>query len=102
WTRCGPCTTGTPAGCRCGLPGGATTPTWWRTRCRTRSSPCGASRGGSAVTATWLWGIAIRRLLSRLRTRTDIVAVFETTEISPAAEDQVLLSVEYGDIGQAL
>jgi RNA polymerase sigma-70 factor (ECF subfamily) len=58
-------------------------------------------RGDGEVPA-WLWGIAIRRLLSRLRTRTDIVAVFETTEISPAAEDQVLLSVEYGDIGQAL
>jgi RNA polymerase sigma factor (sigma-70 family) len=57
---------------------------------------------GDGDVAAWLWGIAIRRLLSRLRTRTDIVAVFETTEISPAAEDQVLLSVEYGDIGQAL
>ena len=57
---------------------------------------------GDGDVAAWLWGIAIRRLLSRLRTRTDIVAVFETTEVSPAAEDQVLLSVEYGDIGQAL
>ena len=57
---------------------------------------------GDGDVAAWLWGIAIRRLLSRLRTRTDIVAVFETTELAPAAEDQVLLSVEYGDIGQAL
>ena len=57
---------------------------------------------GDGDVAAWLWGIAIRRLLSRLRTRTDIVAVFETAEIAPAAEDQVLLSVEYGDIGQAL
>ena len=57
---------------------------------------------GDGDVAAWLWGIAIRRLLSRLRTRTDIVTVFETTELAPAAEDQVLLSVEYGDIGQAL
>jgi DNA-directed RNA polymerase specialized sigma24 family protein len=28
--------------------------------------------------------------------------VFENTGTAPAAEDQVLLSVEYGDIGQAL
>ena len=39
--------------------------------------------------------------LSRLRTRRSVAAVFET-EAAPAAEDQVLLSVEYGDIGQAL
>ena len=57
---------------------------------------------GDGDVAAWLWGIAIRRLLSRLRTRTDIVAVFETAQTTPAAEDQVLLSVEYGDIGQAL
>jgi RNA polymerase sigma factor (sigma-70 family) len=47
-------------------------------------------------------GIAIRRLVSRLRQRTDIAAVFEKARAAPAAEDQVLLSVEYGDIGQAL
>src|SRR6476469_6359294 len=57
---------------------------------------------GDGDVAAWLWGIAIRRLLSRLRTRTDIAAVFEHAEVAPAAEDQVLLSVEYGDIGQAL
>jgi len=65
---------------------------------------------GDGDVAAWLWGIAIRRLLSRLRTRTDIAAVFETAklpvqltgQLAPAAEDQVLLSVEYGDIGQAL
>ena len=69
---------------------------------------------GDGDVAAWLWGIAIRRLLSRLRTRTDIAAVLETSQLAgqlavpltgqlvPAAEDQVLLSVEYGDIGQAL
>jgi RNA polymerase sigma-70 factor (ECF subfamily) len=57
---------------------------------------------GDGEIAAWLWGIAIRRLVSRLRTRSSVAAVFENTEAAPAAEDQVLLSVEYGDIGQAL
>jgi RNA polymerase sigma-70 factor, ECF subfamily len=56
---------------------------------------------GDGDIAAWLWGIAIRRLVSRLRTR-GVAAVFEHAEVAPAAEDQVLLSVEYGDIGQAL
>ncbi len=57
---------------------------------------------GDGDIAAWLWGIAIRRLVSRLRSRTDVAAVFESTATTPAAEDQVLLSVEYGDIGAAL
>jgi len=57
---------------------------------------------GDGDIAAWLWGIAIRRLVSRLRTRSSVAAVFEHTGAAPAAEDQVLLSVEYGDIGQAL
>ncbi len=56
---------------------------------------------GDGDVAAWLWGIAIRRLVSRMRTRGS-VAVFEHAGTTPAAEDQVLLSVEYGDIGQAL
>jgi RNA polymerase sigma factor (sigma-70 family) len=59
---------------------------------------------GDGDIAAWLWGIAIRRLVSRLRQRTgsSAAAVFEGAGAAPAAEDQVLLSVEYGDIGQAL
>jgi RNA polymerase sigma-70 factor, ECF subfamily len=57
---------------------------------------------GEGDIAAWLWGIAIRRLVSRLRTRSSVAAVFENPGAAPAAEDQVLLSVEYGDIGQAL
>ncbi len=57
---------------------------------------------GDGDIAAWLWGIAIRRLVSRLRKRTDVAAVVESTATTPAAEDQVLLSVEYGDIGEAL
>ena len=61
----------------------------------------GSFRGEGDV-AAWLWGIAIRRLVSRLRRRPDVVAVARAAETAPAAEDQVLLSVEYGDLGQAL
>jgi RNA polymerase sigma-70 factor, ECF subfamily len=57
---------------------------------------------GDGDIAAWLWGIAIRRLVSHLRTRSNVAAVFEHAGAEPAAEDQVLLSVEYGDIGQAL
>jgi RNA polymerase sigma factor (sigma-70 family) len=57
---------------------------------------------GDGDIGAWLWGIAIRRLVSRLRTRSSVAAVFGNTEAAPAAEDQVLLSVEHGDIGQAL
>lgn len=57
---------------------------------------------GDGDIAAWLWGIAIRRLVSRLRRRTDVTAVCASSETVPAAEDEVLLSVEYGDIGAAL
>ena len=59
---------------------------------------------GDGDVAAWLWGIAIRRLVSRLRSRRDVIVSFETVDATPvpAAEEQVLLSVEYGDIGQAL
>src|SRR5215207_851992 len=50
---------------------------------------------GDGDIAAWLWGIAIRR-------RTDVIAVFASSETVPAAEDEVLVSVEYGDIGAAL
>src|SRR4029453_19264819 len=50
---------------------------------------------GDGDIAAWLWGIAIRRLVSRLRTHSGVATVFEHTETAPAAEDQVLLSVEY-------
>jgi RNA polymerase sigma factor (sigma-70 family) len=59
---------------------------------------------GDGDVAAWLWGIAIRRLVSRLRSRGDVIVSFETVDATPvpAAEEQVFLSVEYGDIGQAL
>jgi len=59
---------------------------------------------GRGDVAAWLWGIAIRRLVSRLRSRRDVIVGFESAEVAlvTAAEEQVLLSVEYGDVGQAL
>jgi RNA polymerase sigma factor (sigma-70 family) len=56
----------------------------------------------------WLWGIAFRRMVSRLRSRKDVVLVPEW-DVSPlqphvllSAEDEVLLGVEFGDLGAAL
>jgi RNA polymerase sigma-70 factor (ECF subfamily) len=56
--------------------------------------------------AAWLWGIAVRRLVSRLRRRRDVAFLADLPPYegpsSPAAEEQVLLSVEYGDLGAAM
>jgi RNA polymerase sigma factor (sigma-70 family) len=60
--------------------------------------------------AAWLWGIAVRRLVSRLRGRKDVLVLAEVPEPAfgsnrswhPTAEEQVLLGVEYGDLGDAL
>lgn len=58
---------------------------------------------GDGEVAAWLWGIAIRRLVSRLRTRKDVLFLVDTTEpTTPAAEELVLRGVEYGDLGSAL
>ena len=58
---------------------------------------------GDGDIAAWLWGIAIRRLVSRLRGRRDAVVPDAVPDSSgPSAEEQVLLSVEYGDLGAAL
>ncbi len=58
---------------------------------------------GQGDVAAWLWGIAIRRLISRLRGRHDpVVDVDAVDAATPSAEEQVLVSVEYGDLGQAL
>ncbi|WP_206064957.1 RNA polymerase sigma factor [Nocardioides sp. JQ2195] len=56
--------------------------------------------------AGWLWGIAFRRMVSRLRQRKQLVLLPEwdtgNDQAVPAAEDEVLLDVEYGDLGAAL
>jgi RNA polymerase sigma factor (sigma-70 family) len=56
----------------------------------------------------WLWGIAFRRMVSRLRSRKDTVLFPEwgvaamPQQALPSAEDEVLLGVEYGDLAAAL
>ena len=54
--------------------------------------------------AAWMWGIAIRRLISRLRGKPapDAVPLLEHDDVEVAAEDVVLTSIEYGDLGGAL
>lgn len=64
----------------------------------------GRFRGDGEV-AAWLWGIAVRRLVSRLRRRPDaVLSPLEEWDgaVEPSAEEQVLLGVEYGDVGAAL
>jgi RNA polymerase sigma factor (sigma-70 family) len=66
----------------------------------------GSYRGDGDV-GGWIWGIAIRRLISRLRSRRAPEAVGDdvVSSMSPAvqsAEDQLLVAVEYGDLAAAL
>lgn len=60
---------------------------------------------GEGEVAAWLWGIAFRRLVSRLRSRPDalLVPLDDWAERPmPSAEERVLLGIEYGDLGAAL
>jgi RNA polymerase sigma-70 factor (ECF subfamily) len=50
----------------------------------------------------WIWGIGIRRLISRLRQRPLVIAAAHADDTTVSAEDEVLLGVEHGDLGQAL
>ena len=72
-----------------------------------------AYRGGGEV-AAWIWGIGIRRLIDRLRTRRrvsawrsfdpdDLEHTFRgRVELDRSAEEQVLLGIEHGDLAAAL
>jgi RNA polymerase sigma-70 factor (ECF subfamily) len=58
---------------------------------------------GQGEVAAWIWGIGIRRLIDRLRRRpTPLPVSSQTLEVMTSAEEQVLLGVEYGDLGAAL
>ena len=63
---------------------------------------------GEGEVAGWLWGIGFRRLVSRLRSRKDVLLLPDwdvpgpLVGVSPAAEDEVLLGVEYGDLAGAM
>jgi RNA polymerase sigma factor (sigma-70 family) len=63
---------------------------------------------GRGDVAAWIWGIAIRRLVSRLRGRKDVLLLDPAAPspghgpATPSVEEQVLLDVHYGDLGAAL
>jgi RNA polymerase sigma-70 factor (ECF subfamily) len=57
---------------------------------------------GRGEVAAWLWGIAIRRLIDGLRRRRAPFLDHSRPEVALSAEEQVLLNVEYGDLGGAL
>jgi RNA polymerase sigma-70 factor (ECF subfamily) len=61
---------------------------------------------GDGEVPGWLWGIAMRRLVSRLRRHGSGVplgpALLEGDGADMAAEDQLLLTLEYADLGLAL
>jgi RNA polymerase sigma-70 factor (ECF subfamily) len=56
--------------------------------------------------AAWLWGIGFRLMVSRLRSRKDVLLTPDwdtgAAGTMAAAEDEVLTGVEYGDLGLAL
>lgn len=63
-----------------------------------------AYRGDGDV-AAWVWGIAVRRLVDRLRRRSlPMASLFEDRDGDPlpSAEEKVLVGVEYGDLAGAL
>lgn len=59
---------------------------------------------GDGEVAAWLWGIALRTLLQRLRARKPVLERLARLrqEHVPSAEEAVLLAVEHSDVGQAL
>ena len=66
----------------------------------------GKYRGDGDVGA-WMWGIAIRRLISLLRghrepTAAEAEFIAAASPAARSAEDELLVAVEYGDVGAAL
>lgn len=62
---------------------------------------------GDGDVGAWLWGIAIRQLVSRLRRRAQPTPVTGQvlSALSPAvrsAEDELLVALEHGSVGDAL
>ena len=68
---------------------------------------------GDGEVAAWLWGIAVRRLISRLRAGDRSIARLTVRtplgtepgvgrQAEPSAEERVLLGIEYGGLGDAL
>ena len=60
----------------------------------------GARYRGEGEVGAWLWGIAIRKLVDRLRRHP--VAKTRTPVVVESAEDAVLSGIGYGDLGTAM
>lgn len=56
---------------------------------------------GQGEVAAWLWGIGVRRLIDQLRRHRRVASVARE-DVLVAAEDQVLVGIEHGDLGGAL
>jgi RNA polymerase sigma-70 factor (ECF subfamily) len=59
----------------------------------------GAYRGEGDIGA-WLWGIAIRKLIDRLRRQR--IPRLERVSLVESAEEAVLIGIGYGDLGRAM
>jgi RNA polymerase sigma-70 factor (ECF subfamily) len=59
---------------------------------------------GEGEAAAWIWGVAVRRLVSRLRRRpaTEVLTDEVVGRYEQSVEERVLAGVEYGDVGTAL
>lgn len=55
---------------------------------------------GEGEVAAWLWGIAIRKLIDRLRR--DRVPRLERPSVVESAEEAVLAGIGYGELGEAM
>ena len=64
----------------------------------------GAGRwAGRGEVGAWIWGIGVRRLLDRLRRRpARLLSLGDHDELVRSAEEEVLLGVQFGDLGGAL
>ncbi len=57
---------------------------------------------GEGDVGAWIWGIAIRRLIDALRRRPRRELLVAEIDDCGGAEEDILLGVEYGDLGGAL
>jgi RNA polymerase sigma-70 factor (ECF subfamily) len=57
---------------------------------------------GRGEVAAWIWGIGVRRLIDGLRKHRPVVIAVADRELVASAEEQVLVGVEYGELGRAL
>ena len=57
---------------------------------------------GQGEVAAWIWGIAIRRLIDRLRKHRPASRFAGRPDPEPSAEELVLLGIEHGDLATAM